>query len=169
MVNTNGTPFGPGPEQASASDAPASPIGVIKVRNVVYEILEILFSSARFLGRGTVIYLARHDGQTYIIKDHWVENLSHEAEMMKAMSGIPSVPILIDYWEVEVSSDIPDVTSRYRAEKYKVSMKGNRTHVRIVMSPHGRPLTKFRSKRELVTCIRDVLVGKYSLVQKCLV
>ena len=89
--------------------------------------------------------------------------------MMKAMSGIPGVPTLIDYWEVEVSSDIPDVTSRYRVEKYKVSMKGNRTHVWIVMSPHRRPLTKFRSKRELVTCIRDVLVGKYSLVQKRLV
>ena len=116
-----------------------------------------------------MIYLARHDGQTYIIKDHWVENLSHEAEMMKAMSRIPGVPTLIDYWEVEVSSDIPDVTSRYRAEKYKVSMKGNRTHVQIVMSPRGRPLTKFRSKRELVTCIRDVLVSKYSLVQKRLV
>ena len=169
MVNTNGTPFGPGPKQASTSDAPASPIGVIKVRNVVYEILEILFSSARFLGQGTMIYLARHDGQMYIIKDHWVENLSHEAEMMKAMSGIPSVPTLIDYWEVEVLSDIPDVTSRYWAEKYKVSMKGNRTHVQIVMSPHGQPLTKFQSKRKLVTCIRDVLVGKYSLVQKRLV
>ena len=70
MVNTNGTPFGPDPEPASTFDAPASPIGVIKVCNVVYEILEILFSSARFLGWGTVIYLARCNGQMYIIKDH---------------------------------------------------------------------------------------------------
>ena len=50
---------------------------------------------------------------TYMIKDHWVKNPSHETEMIKAMSGIPGVPTLVDYWEVEVSSDIPDITSRY--------------------------------------------------------
>jgi len=166
VVNTNGTPIGPVPEQASVPDTPVGPIGVIKVHKVVYEIIEILFSSAGFLGRGTVIYLARHDGQMYIIKDHWVENPSHEAEMMKAVNGIPSVPTLIDHWEVELLSNIPDVTSRYRAEKYKASMKGNRAHVQIVMSPCGWPLTKFRTKRELVTCIRDVLVGKHGLIQK---
>jgi len=102
----------------------------------------------------------------YIIKDHWVEHLSHKVEMMKAVNGIPSVPTLIDHWEVELLSNIPDITSRYWAEKDKASMKGNRAHVRIVMSPCGRPLTKFRTKRELVTCIRDVLVGKHGLIQK---
>ena len=65
MVNTNGTPIRPGPEEASIPEVPVGPIGMIKVHNVIYEILEILFSSAGFLGQGIMIYLARHDGQTY--------------------------------------------------------------------------------------------------------
>ncbi|KAI6004882.1 hypothetical protein EDD15DRAFT_2107761, partial [Pisolithus albus] len=113
--------------------------------------------------RGTVVYHARRLGQMYIIKDHWVENPSQEKRMMDLVKGIPSVPTLIDHWEVEIFPSVVDTTSRYRSEKSLPFMKGKRTHVRAVMSPCGRPLTKFRSKRELVTGIRDILVGKCGL------
>jgi len=109
-----------------------------------------------------VIYLAIRDGQMYIIKDHWVENPSQEADMMKLVMGTPGVPTLIDSWEVEIEPNIVDTTSRYRTEACQASMKGKRTHVRMVMSLRGQPFTKFRTKCELITCIRDILVGKRS-------
>jgi len=163
-VNANSPLIDPVPEKASIPNGFLGLIREIRVRNVVYEILEVLFSSGGFLGRGTAIYLARHDGQLYIIKDHWVENPSQEAEMMKLVQGTPGVPILIDSWEVEIKPNIVDTTSRYRTESCQASMKGKRMHVRTVMSPCGRPLTKFRTKRELVICIRDILLGKHGFV-----
>jgi len=147
---------------APDSDTPAGPIGEIRVRSVIYEILEVLFSSAGFLGRGTVIYLARREGRLYIIKDHWVENPSQEASMMKLMEGTRGVPRLIDHWVVEVSPGVVDITSRYRSERHQTFMKGMRTHVRTVMSPRGCPLSKFRTKYELVKCIKDVLIGRWT-------
>lgn len=144
----------------SASDTPG-PIGEIWVRDVMYKILEVLFSSGGFLGRGTIIYLAEREGKQYIIKDHWVENPQQEATMMVHVEGVRSVPELVDSWMVEIRPGVVDVTSRYRSEECQASMKAIRTHVRTVMSPRGRPVTKFRTKHELVQCMRDVLSGEY--------
>jgi len=58
-----------------------------------------------------VISLARRKGRLYIIKDHWVENPSQEASMMKLMEGTRGVPRLIDHWVVEVSPGVVDITS----------------------------------------------------------
>ena len=58
-----------------------------------------------------MIYLARCEGRLYIIKDHWVENPSQEASMMKLMEGTHGVPRLIDHWVVEVSPGVVNITS----------------------------------------------------------
>ena len=146
--------------QISPSDTP-NPIGEIRVHDVTYQILEILFSSGGFLGRGTVIYLVEREGKQYIIKDHWVENPHHEATMMTRVEGIRGIPQLVDSWVVEIRPGVVDITSRYCSEECQLSMKVIRTHVHKVTSPHGRPLTKFRTKRELIQCIRDILIGEY--------
>jgi len=125
-------------DPVSVSNGHQGPIGEIRVRNITYEIMEVLFSSGGFLGQGTVIYLAICDGQMYIIKDHWVENPLQEADMMKLVMGMPGVPTLIDSWEVEIEPNIVNTTSRYRTEACQASMKGKRTHVRMVMSPLSR-------------------------------
>ena len=146
----------------STSNSPA-PIGDIWIRDVRFEILEVLFSSGGFLGRGTVIYLARHGEELYIIKDHWVENPLQEAKMMKRMRGVRGVPKLIDSWTVKILPGVVDVTSRYRSEESHIHMKSIRTHVRTATSPRGRLLSNFRTKRELVQCLRDILISKNSL------
>ena len=147
----------------SISNSP-TPIGDIWVRDVRFEILEVLFSSGGFLGRGTVIYLARRGEELYIIKDHWVENPLQEAKMMKRMKGVRGVPKLIDSWTVKILPGVVDVTSRYRSEESHIHMKSIRTHVRTATSPRGRLLSKFRSKRELVQCVRDILISKNALL-----
>ncbi|KAI6018504.1 hypothetical protein PISMIDRAFT_22857 [Pisolithus microcarpus 441] len=62
-----------------------------------------------FLGQGTVVYHARHLGQMYIIKDHWVENPLQEKDMMELVKGIPSVPTLTDHWEGKLVTGIRDI------------------------------------------------------------
>lgn len=151
------------PTLANSADilATRSRIGQIKVNDNMYDVLDVLFSSCGFFGRGTVIYLASRNEQTYVIKDHWVENVMNEVAMMDAMEGVPGVPRIVESSKVAVAEGgIGDTTTRYRPEGKEDVMRGKRSHIRIVMSPRGRRLTDFKSKHELVRCIRDVLVGK---------
>ena len=118
-------------------------IGMILVHEDVYKIIDILFSSTRFLKRGTVCYLVRHNGKYYIIKDHWVQNdpwLQHqnplrEVRMMKLIQGINGVPALVDFWVVENLPSVADTTQHYHEEKWWSNMKSTRTHVHLVMEP----------------------------------
>lgn len=156
------------PSLPSPNQEPAS-IGKIRVDDAYYDIIDILFSSTDFVGRGTVCYLARLDGVYYVIKDYWVQSegiydprMIHEAKMMDYVKDIDGVPKLHKAWVVEVEDGVPDTTARYREEKYRGKMQSPRTHVRLVMTPCARPLTIFKSKKEFVKCIRDVLGGKYT-------
>ena len=146
----------------SAPNLP-TPIGEIWVHDVRYEILEVLFSSGGFLGQGTMIYLGRCGEELYIIKDHWVENPSQEAKMMKWMKGVCGMHNLVDSWMVEVHPGIVDITSRYRSEESHIHMKSIWMHVRTVISPCGCHLSKFRTKHEFMQCLRDILFSKYIL------
>ena len=170
----------PAPAPALPSPTPSSPtdflpgttpsdlptIGHIQVNKTVYELVDILFSSTGFLGRGTVCYLACYKGVFYVIKDHWVEHsderpILHEVRMMQLMEGVDGVPKLHDYWVVEVAPGVVDKTERYCEESFHRSMKSCRTHVRLVMQPCARPLTMFKSKKELISCIRDLIKGTF--------
>ena len=111
-----------------------------------------------------MIYLARREGELFIIKDHWVENLLQEARMMKQMKGIRGVLSLVDSWAVKIRPGVVDVTSQYRSEESHIYMKSIWMHVRSVLNPHGRQLSRFRTKRELVQCLRDILVSKSILL-----
>jgi hypothetical protein len=146
-----------------------SPIGKIQVNNDWYDILEVLFSSHGLVGRGTVCYLVRKDGEDYIIKDHWVigeadEAIMNEVTMMMKMGGVRGVPKLVDHCKVMLSSGEIDCTGIYRYQKMASFQDDLRTHVRLVMKPRGRPLYKFRTKLELVNAIHDIVISKYPLV-----
>ncbi|KAG2127095.1 hypothetical protein DEU56DRAFT_700850, partial [Suillus clintonianus] len=113
------------------------------------------------VGRGTVCYLARKDGEEFIIKDYWAmggdEEALNEIHMMEKMSGVRGVPKLVEYWLVESEPNKVDQTQNYRFKSVR-SLKGTfRTHVRVVLKPRARPLHKFRTKLELLTSIRDIV------------
>ncbi|KAG2123439.1 hypothetical protein DEU56DRAFT_745387, partial [Suillus clintonianus] len=136
----------------------------IRVNENMYDILEIIFSNQGLVGRGTVCYLARKDGEEYIIKDHWVlggkTQVLNEISMLKKMEGVRGVPHLVEYWLVESEPDEVDETRRYRFKTPR-SIKGtSRTHVRLVLKPRARPLHQFRSHAELLTAIRDIVKSK---------
>ncbi|KAI6019709.1 hypothetical protein F5J12DRAFT_780815 [Pisolithus orientalis] len=95
---------------------PASPkhipaIGRIQVNKTFYKVLNVLFLSTGFLGRGTVCYLACYNGEYYVIKDYWVEESEqrtalHEVNMMKLVHNIDRVPKLQHYWVIKVELGI---------------------------------------------------------------
>jgi Fungal protein kinase len=152
------------------------PIGRMAVGREWYDLVDILFSSPGFLGRGTVCYLARRGDVSYVIKDYWVRVSSsrdslNEVNMMKRLHHLDGVPKLQGYWFVHTEPegdpalsklDI-DCTKRYREDKWRKNMKFQRAHVRLVMTPRARPITMFKSKRELVSSIRDILIGTIDL------
>jgi len=149
------------------SDLPV--IGHIQVNKTVYELIDILFSSTGFLGRGTTCYLACYKGVCYVVKDHWVEHsderpILHEVRMMQLLEDIDGVPKLHDYCIVEVAPGVVDKTERYREESYHRTMKSCRTHVWLAMKPCARLLTMFKSKKELISCVRDLVKGVNSLL-----
>ena len=116
------------------------------------------------LGRGTLFYLICHDGEFYVIKNHWVQNdlkqnqnILQEINMMKLVQGIDGIPTLVDFWVVKISPSVPDVMQHYHQEKWWKNMKFMWTHVRLVMKPCAHLLTMFRSKREFVSCVRDIV------------
>ncbi|KAG1878543.1 hypothetical protein C8R48DRAFT_768105 [Suillus tomentosus] len=94
--------------------SPAEPCGQICVKDKIYTMLRILFITKGLVGRGTVCYLVSLDGEEYIIKDHWVQGgedkILFEINILEAMSGIPGVPELVDYWLVKKSDNIVDNT-----------------------------------------------------------
>ncbi|KAI5991758.1 hypothetical protein F5J12DRAFT_897447 [Pisolithus orientalis] len=99
---------------------PASPehipaIRRIQVNKTFYKVLDVLFLSTGFLGRGTVCYLTCYNGEYYIIKDYWVEESEqrtalHKVNMMKLVQDINGVPKLQHYWVVKVKLGIVDKT-----------------------------------------------------------
>lgn len=142
------------------------PIGKIRVKEKWYDILQVLFYSRGFTGRGTVCYLVRYKDKEFIVKDHWVQgedsqDVLNEVEMLKRMQDVPGVPHLEDYWVVQRGDGIPDITSDLRYKLYPSTSNSHRTHVRLVLTPCARPLHEFRSKRELVTALRDIVCSRY--------
>ncbi|KAG2117579.1 hypothetical protein DEU56DRAFT_717703, partial [Suillus clintonianus] len=149
------------PQDPTVHEPLPRPIGKIRVKDHYYDILEIIFSRQGLVGRGTVCYLARKDGEEFIIKDYWAmggdEEALNEIHMMEKMSGVRGVPKLVEYWLVESEPNKVDQTQNYRFKSVR-SLKGTfRTHVRVVLKPRARPLHKFRTKLELLTSIRDIV------------
>ncbi|KAG2339631.1 hypothetical protein BDR05DRAFT_1003140 [Suillus weaverae] len=145
-------------------------IGKMKVNEHKYDLLKVLFSGQGLVGRGTMCYLARRDGEEYIIKDHWVKNsrngevdaqermdiVMNEVDMLEAMKGVPGVPKLVEFWLIEVMPNQPDDTQLYRQKIHNSTMGMYRTHVHLVLKPKACRLQEFRSRKELVRTLHDI-------------
>ncbi|KAG2084192.1 uncharacterized protein F5147DRAFT_525720, partial [Suillus discolor] len=133
----------------------------ITVNENVYNLLKVIFCNQGLVGRRTVCYLARRDGEEFIIKDHWVKGdksvVLNEVEMLKALKDIPGVPQYVEHCLVEVEPGKVDDTQMYRQKIYNSTQGVYRTHVRLVLKPRARPLHEFRTRKELVKALRDIV------------
>jgi hypothetical protein len=162
----------PHPSQFPYSAHSPEPCGKIRVGDDVYIIKRILSASRGLVGRGCICYLASLGDEDFIIKDHWVlgkreDVILNEIEMLKLMQGVPGVPELVDYWLVTTSEGEVDVTRSYRKRERRSTKGTSRTHVRLVLKPCARPLHMFRTLKEFVRALRDIVISKCLLVELC--
>ncbi|KAG1896337.1 uncharacterized protein F5891DRAFT_958738, partial [Suillus fuscotomentosus] len=119
----------------------------IAVNENIYNLLKVIFCNQGLVGRRTVCYLARRDGEEFIIKDHWVKGdksvVLNEVEMLKALKDIPGVPQYVEHCLVEVEPGKVDDTQMYRQKIYNSTQGVYHTHVCLVLKPRARPLHEF--------------------------
>jgi len=145
------------------------PLRHIKVEDTYYQIVETLFISDMIRGRGTICYRASRDGKDFVIKDIWanVNNQPTEVEILKriAENGIQGVPVF-EQAAVVKNGGRTDTTAWARScipstgpQRALLPRIETREHRRIVMSPFAKPLYEFQSKIELLTALRDAILG----------
>ncbi|KAG1899633.1 uncharacterized protein F5891DRAFT_1189442 [Suillus fuscotomentosus] len=161
----------PLPSQFPYSTQSPEPCGKIHIGQTIYTIKRILFTSQGLVGRGTICYLVTLDDEDCIIKDHWVVDkddrvVLNEIKMLELMDGVPGIPKLVDYWIVERSDGMPDVTKKYRKKECRSTQGTSRTHVRPVLKPCGRPLHMFRTLKEFVRALRDIVKIQQTAVEE---
>ena len=161
----------PHPSQFPHSAHSSEPCSEIRIGDTMYIIKRILFASWGLVGHGTICYLASLDEEDYIVKDHWVlskqdDIILNEIEMLKLMQGVPGIPKLVDYWLATTSEGEVDNTQSYRKRECQSTRDTSRTHVRLVLKLCARPLHMFRTLKELVSALRDIVISK-CLVELC--
>ena len=148
-----------------------------------YLILEVLHVKATIRGRATVCFRVADcddEDRELVIKDTWVyPGERHEAETLQDLAGAKNIVKQedVEYLEVldaygidiqdttqvhlhELEGSIPDVELELLRSK---DAKNTLEHIRMVFSPVGTNLRFFRSAREVVSAMIDVVDGKVSV------
>ncbi|KAH7920649.1 hypothetical protein BV22DRAFT_1020824 [Leucogyrophana mollusca] len=148
------------------------PIGRVMGRapSTVYDILEIVWSSQGFIGRGTTVYRVRSkEGKEYVLKDYWVKanEAGHEAAILEKIASlkIDGVPTLVEKWNVQFNGqdDTTETLRKGLIMKHLPASFCARIHRRLLMTPVGFPISSFRSQRELLSGLRDVIRSRLNM------
>jgi Fungal protein kinase len=137
----------------------------INIDNNRYELGDRIYAVESLLGRGTNVWVVTREDKQFILKDSWVLGDLVESEIvhLRAMiehSEIESrVPTFADGGDVKING-ITDSTANYRGHGLVGYHHNQRVHRRIVTGPVGTPLTTFRSKKEFVSALIDVVSGR---------
>ncbi|KAG1886286.1 hypothetical protein F4604DRAFT_1675922 [Suillus subluteus] len=146
-------------------------IAAINFGSLEADILHHKFAAQGLVGHGTVCYLVTLDNEDYIIKDHWVlgsddQVVLNKIKMLELMDGVPGVPKLVDHWVVERSDGKSDITRKYQQKERRSTRGTSRTHVRLVLKPCGHPLHMFRTLKEFVRALRDIIKIQQAAVEE---
>ncbi|KAG0691624.1 hypothetical protein DFH29DRAFT_1010601 [Suillus ampliporus] len=138
----------------------------------IYSIMEVLWKSHGLFCCGTVCYRVIDEaGNEYALKDCWVteEKRNHETTILEMVKGIPNVIQFMDHWDVCYEGE-PDCTahirSQYDTDHWDNLTFCNRFHRRILLFPCGQPLSKFSSRRELLTAFHAFVVAHQMMIEK---
>jgi hypothetical protein len=137
----------------------------INIDNKRYELRDRIYAVESLLGRGTNVWIVTREDKELILKDSWVlgDIVESETVHLQAMlehSEIKSrVPAFVDGGDVKIKGTT-DSTVNYRGQGLVGFHHNQRVHRRIVTGPVGTPLTRFRSKKEFVKALMDVVSGK---------
>ncbi|TDL29062.1 hypothetical protein BD410DRAFT_892437 [Rickenella mellea] len=133
----------------------------IQVNTNTYHIKSIIYQESVVRGRGTVCLEVEKDGQTFVIKDYWLDDSRGNKEwtILDDAKDVDHVTDLVEYEELEIG-DVFDSTANdmhFAKVKRTKEKPETRQHVRMVLTPYGRPIWKFHNKRELLQAFIDVI------------
>jgi hypothetical protein len=134
-------------------------------------VMDLIYSLDSVVGRGTRIWIVKHDGVTYTLKDCWIqhERVHSEVSMLekvrkdKQLTG--RVPTLFCGGDVQINGAV-DSTEQYRSGLPGWLSKGKRIHRQLVCSPIGEPLDKYHSKLEFIKAISSILLSTSLCTQR---
>ncbi|KAL5476841.1 hypothetical protein ACEPAI_3027 [Sanghuangporus weigelae] len=138
----------------------------VTFKGKLYEFIRVIHLDPVIRSRGTVVILVKDPdtGKLLVIKDQWVDRdrKIKEADILSKLAGKSlKVNRLVDYmviaFKIGDAGDLLDSTEadREEVEDRKKSAIEIRDHYRLLLSPFGDNITKFRSLRELVSAFRD--------------
>ena len=130
----------------------------IQVAHFTYDIVKCIFYHFLIHGRGTSCWHVRHNKKNYVIKDSWTHasRVNRETDILKRIKDLRGVPRLIAAWTVEIGGS-SDRTDTRRPIPLNTLSSNVRVHRRILMQPVGTPLSEFKSIRELLSVLIDIL------------
>ena len=148
----------------------------VKVNKNTYKILKVIHVECVIRGRATVVLKVQNEeGKILVVKNGWVDNtrVQKETEVLEDLNKrkVKNVPKMEEY-EDKAVKNVKDRTDSILTELHEAGKISDalyqeylkrvevRDQVRIVLSPYGVPLTKFRSLRELISAVIDVVDGK---------
>ncbi|KAL5476817.1 hypothetical protein ACEPAI_3003 [Sanghuangporus weigelae] len=138
----------------------------VTFKGKLYEFIRVIHLDPVILSRGTVVILVKDPdtGELLVMKDQWVDRdrkikeadiLSKLAE--KSLKVNRLVGYMVIAFKIGDADDLLDSTEadREEVEDRKKNAIEIRDHYRLLLSPFGDNITKFRSLRELVSSFRD--------------
>jgi Fungal protein kinase len=134
-------------------------ISAMRLNDVEYKAKKQLIATQSLRGRATHVWIAENPAKvSCIIKDCWIaaKRNQNEIAVLKEIKALRGVPKIIDGELVQFHGK-DDSTGWLRQE---FNFTDLRFHLRIAMSPIGIPLSKFKSKKELIGIFMDVLKSK---------
>jgi hypothetical protein len=135
----------------------------ITIAEKVYDVVKKIFTSETLRGRATQCWKVRRDGKDFVIKDAWIqtERQTNEIDMLRRVVGTPCAPTIIEGEDLVLPCGTADSTAIIRVglEVKEGPPPEERLHQHILMEPHGESLFTFKSKKELVGAMIDVIQG----------
>ncbi|KAL5476818.1 hypothetical protein ACEPAI_3004 [Sanghuangporus weigelae] len=138
----------------------------VTFKGKLYEFIRVIHLDPVIRSRGTVVILVKDPdtGELLVIKDQWVDRdrKIKEADILsklarKSLKVNRLVGYMVIAFKIGDADDLLDSTEadREEVEDRKKSAIEIRDHYRLLLSPFGDNITKFRSLRELVSSFRD--------------
>lgn len=127
-----------------------------------FEVVKRVHALQSPFGRGTQVWIVSHEGVKYILKDSWVrenwiyDEVAHLSKIKHYKKLEDRVPTLICSGDVVIHC-LRDSTRRYRSAHCLAGP--HLVHCRIFTSPVGEPITSFRSKKEFIGIMMNIITS----------
>ena len=141
-----------------------SKVAAITVDDKHFEVKKMIYSLDSLVGQGTQVWIVKHNSCFFVLKDFWIQSdrVESKKKFLTAISTLPDdniknfVPTIICGGDVIIDG-IPDNTGHYRSGL--VGVLREQVHCRMFCLQVSEPLYKFRTKKEFISALIDVICG----------